>query len=578
VDLTLSKTINMFSKLSRFLFGNPDDIGLDNYLVLIFSIMCFVIGIVATVINIIIDIGLFTTISTAATASVFIVIYILSRKYNKYLLSKYSTIIIGIFILDVQWFSNYGSSGPILYLFIVIQSFIIVFLTKREKIYFTIFVFLDVTILFYIEYKYPELIGNYKSTSARLFDLYTGIIIYLVLSILLLNGALRFYIRQKEKAQLADKLKTSFLANMSHEIRTPMNGILGFAELLKEPNLTGQQQQEFIDIIEKSGNRMLSIINDIIDISKIESGLMKVDMREVNLNQVILELYTFFKPETDKKNIHLSILNSLPSDQSFIITDHEKLYAILVNLVKNAIKYTHKGSIEFGYLINEASLNKQLEFFIKDTGIGIPKERQQAIFERFVQADISDRWAYQGAGLGLSIAKAYVVMLGGTINVESETDQGTTFFFTVPYKPASGKKTTTEKVVDLQNRTGNLRILIVEDDEASEILLTTAVRSLSQEIINVKSGKEALDVCLTHKNIDLILLDIQIPDLNGLDVAREIRKFNKDVIIIAQTAFALSSDREKSIHAGCNDYITKPINRVALQILIKEYFPGTGSR
>ncbi len=233
----------------------------------------------------------------------------------------------------------------------------------------------------------------------------------------------------KEKAEKSDRLKSAFLANMSHEIRTPMNGILGFSDLLKEPGLTGETQQKYIRIIEKSGARMLNIINDIISISKIESGLMEVNLAASNVNEQIEYIHTFFKPEAEAKGNTLSFKNSLPLKEAIIKTDREKLFAILTNLVKNAIKYTDKGSIEFGYSIN----GEQFEFYVKDTGIGIDNDRQIAIFERFIQADIEDKMARQGAGLGLAISKAYVEILGGELWVESKKDIGSTFYFTIPY-------------------------------------------------------------------------------------------------------------------------------------------------
>jgi hypothetical protein len=563
----------MLYRTSKYLFRSPDEIGFDNYLVLVFSFLCSLMGIIGTIINLALDLSGFTIAVTLSITLTFAFLYLYSRSRNNYFISKYAIIIIGIIVLTVQWFINYGSTGPILYLFVVLQSFIIVFFTKREKLFLSFFVFADVTALFYIEYRYPSLIGNYASTTDRLIDIYTGLLIYLLLSILLLNLAMRFYIRQKEEAQRADKLKSSFLANMSHEIRTPMNGILGFAEILREPNLTGEEQQECISVIEKSGARMLSIINDIIDISKIESGLMKVETKVMNVNEQIHDIYTFFKPETDKKGIHLSFVNSLPSNESVIITDAEKLYAIIVNLVKNAIKYTNKGTIEFGYTKNSDSVPASLLFHVKDTGIGIPKDRHDAIFERFVQADIHDQQAYQGAGLGLSISKAYVEMLKGKISVESEPGKGSIFQFTIPYLVPEEKDLTKKDTKDAEKKeTLSLKILIVEDDEASEILITNAVKNISKEILKVKTGRDTIDTCLKHRDIDLILLDIQIPVMNGYEAAKEIRKFNKDVIIIAQTAYALTGDRDKALLAGCNDYISKPVNKAALNVLIKEYF------
>jgi len=378
----------------------------------------------------------------------------------------------------------------------------------------------------------------------------------------------------KEHAEESDRLKSAFLANMSHEIRTPMNGILGFADLLKEPNLTGEMQQEYIKIIENSGRRMLNIINDIVDISKIESGLMEVDIRESNINEQIEYIYTFFNPEVEKKGMQLSFKNALPPEKSIIYTDREKIFAILTNLVKNAIKFTNKGSIEFGYELKKENDSEMLEFFIKDTGMGIPKERQKAIFERFIQADISDKMALQGAGLGLSITKAYVEKLGGEIWVESEVGIGSVFYFTIPYHPEPKSKIEIMKVVpiaEIEESVQNLKILIAEDDETSEILISILVHLFSKEVLKARNGVEAVEICRNNPDIDLILMDLQMPEMNGYEATRQIRKFNKEVVIIAQTAFALTWDRKKAIEAGCNDSISKPILKDQLMTLIHKY-------
>lgn len=236
--------------------------------------------------------------------------------------------------------------------------------------------------------------------------------------------------KAREKAEESDRLKSAFLANMSHEIRTPMNGILGFARLLKKPKLTGEEHEMYIRIIEQSGDRMLNIINDLIDISKIESGQMEVSVSEAKINEQIEYIYSFFKPEAEKKGLQISFKNPLPAEESVIQTDREKIYAILTNLVKNAIKYTHEGAIEFGY----KEKRNYLEFYVIDTGIGIAHNKQQIIFDRFVQADLSLSSQYEGAGLGLSITKAYVEMLGGKIWVKSEEQKGSKFYFTIPYR------------------------------------------------------------------------------------------------------------------------------------------------
>jgi len=236
-------------------------------------------------------------------------------------------------------------------------------------------------------------------------------------------------IKAKEKAEESDRLKTAFLANMSHEIRTPLNGILGFAEMLKEPDLSGEELQKYISIIDKSGKRLTNIVEDIISISKIESGQMEISLSETNVNEQIEYIYAIFKPEADQKGVQIFFKNSLPTKETTIKTDREKINVILANLVKNAIKFTNKGYIEIGY----EKKSKYLEFYVKDTGTGIRPEQKEFIFERFRQGSESLTRNYEGAGLGLSISKAYVEMLGGKIWVESEEGKGSVFYFTIPY-------------------------------------------------------------------------------------------------------------------------------------------------
>lgn len=374
----------------------------------------------------------------------------------------------------------------------------------------------------------------------------------------------------KSKAEESDRLKSAFLANMSHEIRTPMNGILGFAELLREPGLSGEEQQDYVDIIQKSGRRMLNIINDIVSISKIESGHMDVDMEEFNINRQMEEILALFKLEVEGKGMQLSLQPSLANDNAFIKSDREKVYAILTNLVKNAIKYSKEGSIQFGYL-DKGGL---LQFFVKDSGVGIPKERQQAIFDRFVQADIANKRARQGAGLGLSISKAYVEMLGGEIWVESNLGKGSTFYFTLRKMNEGTQGDPDQSAVSNGEQIPKgkkLKILIAEDDELSERLISITVREFAKEVIRVSTGKEAVEVCRNNGDINLVLMDIQMPEMDGYEATRQIRTFNKDLIIIAQTAYALEGDREKAIGAGCNDYISKPVKVQDLKQLINKY-------
>jgi len=375
----------------------------------------------------------------------------------------------------------------------------------------------------------------------------------------------------KKRAEESDRLKSAFLANMSHEIRTPMNGILGFTSLLKNLNISPQERLTYLDIIDKSGNRLINIINNLIDISKIESGQMTVSKADCNITKEMKELYAFFKLECRQKRLELIYSNNFSDEPLIVNTDQDKFTAIVTNLIKNAIKYTKEGSIEFGFNIK----HDNIEFFVKDTGIGIPEKRHKAIFERFIQADIEDRQAYEGAGLGLAISMAYVKMLGGELRVDSFEGKGSTFYFTIPYTAPTKKEPFEESkkpVTSSHNKIPKLNILIAEDELFADELLTIIVKKFVGNLYHAKTGEEAITIFKKHPNIDLILMDIKMQHTNGYQASKEIRKLSDKVIIIAQTANALVGDREKAMESGCNDYIAKPIIKNDLLKKISDFF------
>ena len=363
-----------------------------------------------------------------------------------------------------------------------------------------------------------------------------------------------------KKAEAGEKLKTAFLLNISHEIRTPMNGILGFADLLKETNLSTEKQEEYVKIIEKSGRRMLNTIDAIMNISKIETGNINCSVSEININNLLTSLYDNFKNFINTETINLSIETTSIKKNLIIYSDYEKLYTILQNLISNAIKYTNKGIITFGYTEKE----EYLEFFVKDTGIGIQKEKQETIFEPFIQVNIEDTIIYQGTGLGLTIAKEFIKLLKGKLRLESIENRGSTFSFTLPYKI---KEEVPLKLTTSKQK--KLKILIVEDDYTISNYLSTITKSISRETLIANTGVKAIDIYKNNTDIDVILMDIKIPLLNGYKTTQKIRELNKDVIIIAQTGFTISENREKAIESGCNDFITKPIKKNDLINMIK---------
>ena len=369
-----------------------------------------------------------------------------------------------------------------------------------------------------------------------------------------------------EKAQEADKLKSAFLQNISHEIRTPMNGILGFTSLLSDPDLSKQEVQSYIDIINISGKRMLNTLNDLMEISRLDAGQISVNKNIIDINTELKELYNFFKEEAVKKELKFEIYTDLPNDACFIETDKSKFLAILRNLLKNAFKYTRSGQVKFGY----TSEKNEIKFYVKDTGIGIHPEKQKSIFERFVQADLEDIKVHEGTGLGLSISKAYIELMGGNIWLNSNINEGSKFYFTIPHQNSISKETKNE-----EEKSGKKKLiaLIAEDEEVTDHLLTIILGDYCDVIFHAKNGEEAVDIAKNNPNLDLILMDMKMPKMNGYRATELIREFNKDIKIIAQTAYALSGDREKSIKAGCDDYITKPINN---ELLITKILALTG--
>jgi hypothetical protein len=373
-------------------------------------------------------------------------------------------------------------------------------------------------------------------------------------------------IHAREKAEESDRLKTAFLANMSHEIRTPMNGILGFTNLLKTPQLLGDEKDKYIQIIEKSGKRLLNTINDIVDIAKIEAGQVEVVKRKVHLNRILDEQYNFFYQEARAKGLDFNYKPSLPDKESHIVTDQHKLESVMINLIKNAIKYTEAGSISFGYTIKTLEGKDVVEFYVRDTGIGIPAGRTEAIFNRFEQADIDDTRAFEGSGLGLAISKSYIEMLGGYIGLSSKEGEGSSFTFSIPYLTPDQKTSSIEDNTKKEKKTSlkKLSVIVAENDETSTMLFKTIFEGTFHKATFTTNGKETVNKCRENPDTDIIFMDIKMPVMNGYEATRKIREFNSNVIIIAQTAYGLLGDKEKAINAGCNDYISKPIKKEVL--------------
>jgi signal transduction histidine kinase len=370
----------------------------------------------------------------------------------------------------------------------------------------------------------------------------------------------------KEKAEESDKLKSAFLANMSHEIRTPLNAILGFSALIRDSSTTAEELDEYYRMMETSGNDLINLIDDILDISLIEANQIKINLQDINVVQLAEEVFRTFKQSLYAENPHIPVtpVFVVPSEKAdyVLYTDPLRLKQILLNILNNAIKFTPEGSIEFCYFPNETKTH--LVFYIKDTGIGIPKNQQEKIFERFTKvADIKTKH-YRGTGLGLSIALKLTQLLNGDITVESELNVGSVFYLTFPMTRVLSpivipeKKTKDESLAFLSGKV----ILIAEDVEYNyrylEIILS---KNQDVKILWAKNGLEAVDLCRKNHDINIVLMDIQMPEMNGLDATSLIKSENKSLPVIAQTAYATHPDILAARKAGCDDIVVKPINK-----------------
>jgi PAS domain S-box len=374
----------------------------------------------------------------------------------------------------------------------------------------------------------------------------------------------------KLKAEESDRLKTAFLQNMSHEIRTPMNAIMGFSSLLIENIQDKEKIEQFSEIISLRCEDLLTIINDILDISKIESGQIDVNLEYCMINSLFEELFVIFneyKKRNAKENIQLKIEQPVNYENIQVKTDKVKLKQILINLLSNAFKFTFEGSITCGYKIEK----NDLVFYVKDTGIGIPEDKFKIIFERFLQLNQLPQKNIGGTGLGLSIVEGLVHLLGGKVWLESELGKGTTFYFTIAFDEFDKgfgliSNAMNESTVDFSGNS----ILIVEDDYFNSMYLNEILSKYNFKIQTVSSGKEAVEIASTH-HFDLILMDICLPDISGYDATNAILAVKGNTQIIAQTAYAAIDERVKAIKAGCVDYISKPTKKGDLINIIKKH-------
>jgi signal transduction histidine kinase/CheY-like chemotaxis protein len=475
----------------------------------------------------------------------------------------------GLVILDVAWYYDYLSLGPVL-LFIFSFGAMIIWvwdgwcLTRMILFYYA-----NLAFLFIIEYTKEDFVFSYPDLKTRSIDIFMSFFFYSLLNVLLFYLIKKDFLTQKEKAQKSDKLKSAFLANMSHEIRTPMNAIIGFSQLLNY-DIEPDTRKNYTKIIQESGHNLLRLINDIIDLSKIEAGDLIIRNIHFSIKELFDEIENAYRLElTMKEKNDISLTFKVQDGDIVAYSDPLRLKQVLSNLLSNAIKFTEKGSINCSCEIR----SDELLFCVSDTGTGIPEEDQKKIFDRFTKMNYQGM-NNDGTGIGLSIVEKILVMLNGRIWLESKVGEGSTFFFSLPYERSSSSQNTGINASEsnmYQEKESAKPVLVVEDDKTSYLLIKEILAPLKIRILYANDGAKAVDLVKNNPDIGLILMDIKLPFMDGFEATRAVKKINPGIKVVAQTAFAMTGDKEKALDAGFDDYMTKPIESEKLKKLVLDY-------
>jgi len=549
-----------------------NDIEFERHFVIPLCLGAVIFSFFAIFINMLERFGLILKIIPYVSLVIFGVLYFLAQKAKWLGFVKWFIAFTLFFLVNLLWYYNYGSHGPALYMFPLIITFLILMLDGKQLFFATSVLILNMVVLFYIESKNPGIVGHYPSLKTKIEDVYTGIFLYLFIIFVVMRNAKNTYITLYKKARKADQLKSSFLANMSHEIRTPLNAIVGFSNILADENLTADEKKQYAAIINSSNESLLRLVNDVLDVSMIESDQLSLVKGKCNVSGLLDNLEKTYLLKLSNEGNKIWLHQARQPGQVYIDTDCARLQQILVNLLDNAVKYTEEGEIEFGYSMEE----KTLKFYVKDTGIGIKEKHFDYLFDRFYKIEDDKTKLYRGTGIGLYLTKKLVNMLGGDIWVVSEFGKGSEFYFTVPkndFHVETVEDNPRKPHKNLSNKNTRAKILIIEDQESNQQYYSALLKDSNFELVQVYNGKQGIAAFDKNPDVALILLDLKMPDINGFEVLKEIRKKDTKVPVIAQTAYAMSADRKKCLEAGFNDYIAKPVQREKLLNLIAKYIP-----
>ncbi|HNW29133.1 MAG TPA: ATP-binding protein [Spirochaetota bacterium] len=504
------------------------------------------------------------------------VLYYFARFRRSFIFPIWAIMIFTSLSIPVAWFLNSGLFGSTLYICFVALALFTIIAPGKNRIIIPFLFIAEILAVIVVEYFHPHLVVPYESRAMQFIDITINLAFSLTILAFSILLVMKNYEKEKQKAEESNRLKSYFIANISHEIRTPMNSILGFSELLRDESLPAEEKHNYIEIIHKNGNHLIKLIDDLIDLSRIEAGQLIISEKPFSLKALMRELHDLYSIRMRERAGSLRLAMVLPGEPfpELIVADELRIRQVLINLIGNAVKFTRSGVIEFGCRVTDSG---SLLFHVSDTGIGIGRDEMDGLFKEFKQGDESHTRQYGGAGLGLSISKKLVTLMGGDIRVESEKAKGTTFYFEIPFKPggdgsAAGREPMTAAGEGPARDGWKQRtVLVVEDDEDSFRFLARLMSRYGIRVLRSVNGLEAVDICRNTPGIDCVLMDIQLPLLSGNDAARRIREFRKDLPIIAQSGNAYETDRAESLRAGCNDFITKPIQSEKLLAVLERF-------
>ena len=561
---------NKIHSFGTMLLGARNEFPMEHRFLSAFMLFGIVLSVLSVFINTMLGFSNMLIVSSASVSVVMGVFYYFSRFRGAYTSILYSSTVFMLVIVALVWVESGGSQSPVIFIFFALLVFILLFFRGSLLMGMISMYTLTIILLYLLEFIYPEMITQYPDEKSRLIDHLALLVVIVLIISFFIYYTKSYYLSEKEKAEQSDLLKSSFLSNMSHEIRTPMNGIIGFSQLLiHETN--PEARNNYINIINESGETLLKLINEILDLSEIESGQGKIVSKPFNLNRLLKDIWQAFESEKGElKRERLSLELEIPEDERVnqVIMDPFRLKQVLSNLLGNALKFTESGKIAFGY--NRSGFNK-IQFYVSDTGIGINQEEQDIIFDRFYKTEGGTKKLYGGTGLGLAISKQLVILMGGEMWLESKSGEGSVFYFSLPLEEVIIED---EKVKSKEEGNFNWsgkKLLIAEDEELNYKLYIEMFKPTGIEVVHAENGRVAVDSFANGQNFDIVILDLKMPEMDGIQAFKHIKKINKEVPVFAITAFAMEEEKQEIEAMGFNKYFAKPVNKEELFSTLNEF-------